>query len=493
MNIRAYHLLRNNKEEGPFTREEIIGKNLKPYDLIWIDGRSAAWSYPGELAEFKLYAPLPVEENQNQNKNIVSASVKAAIAVNNTIADTGKKEKPRYKVYAAWNKIPTNDVPSNKPPMVSESQRAALKNNSTSNDNHLKSLSWKEAWLDWEHEKITTNKDDADDELAENKTAKNNQASTPPLLEKKFEQPLNALKEQYIENVLRQKQQKGKNLFAGNLTRFIVPTLALAVIFSISYWLLHDYGATAKTFIQSHSQQQKITPAINVPANVSTDEKVLTATSEKSNFSNTVVAKNNDRAEERKPVEHLTTTNNQKNISKSKTSDASLKNDVANSSSATKTGQEKNIQDSPEHQKAEITGVNAEQDNQALQQTKANEGNANAINATIITPAIVKKPEVKKTVSDYISTPEYIAMKNGTANIKIQNISDVNLDLVVIDVQYYDASHNYRKGETLYLHNLKAGKNIVIKTPKDDDAFFATTKVSLVSSDTGNVNVIGDN
>jgi hypothetical protein len=99
----------------------------------------------------------------------------------------------------------------------------------------------------------------------------------------------------------------------------------------------------------------------------------------------------------------------------------------------------------------------------------------------------------RKTVSDYVTTPEYITVKNGTANIKIQNVSDVNLDLVVIDVQYYDAAHNYRKGETMYLHNLKAGKNIVIKTPKDNDAYFATSKVSLISSDTGNVNVISEN
>jgi len=34
---------------------------LKPYDLIWQEGKSAAWRYPGEVDELKSFAP-PVEE-----------------------------------------------------------------------------------------------------------------------------------------------------------------------------------------------------------------------------------------------------------------------------------------------------------------------------------------------------------------------------------------------------------------------------------------------
>ena len=84
-------------------------------------------------------------------------------------------------------------------------------------------------------------------------------------------------------------------------------------------------------------------------------------------------------------------------------------------------------------------------------------------------------------------------MNNGNGSLKVQNLSDVNLDLVVVDVQYFDASSRFRKGETLYLHNLKAGKNITIKTPKDTSAFYAIAKVSLVSADADNISVIGDN
>jgi hypothetical protein len=57
----SYLLLRNNKESGPFTIDEIKGMSLKSYDLLWVVGKSAAWRYPGEIAEIKSFAP-PVPE-----------------------------------------------------------------------------------------------------------------------------------------------------------------------------------------------------------------------------------------------------------------------------------------------------------------------------------------------------------------------------------------------------------------------------------------------
>ncbi|MBV9962372.1 MAG: hypothetical protein JO072_09005, partial [Parafilimonas sp.] len=95
--------------------------------------------------------------------------------------------------------------------------------------------------------------------------------------------------------------------------------------------------------------------------------------------------------------------------------------------------------------------------------------------------------------ANYVNVPEYVEMTNGSADLKIQNVSGVDLDLVVVDVQYFDASGRFHKGETLYLHNLKSGKNIIVKTPKDINAQHATAKVSLVSSDANNLYVVGDN
>ena len=57
-----YLLLRNNKESGPYSLDELLELGLKPYDLIWIQGKSAAWRYPSEVEEFKAIAPAVEEQ-----------------------------------------------------------------------------------------------------------------------------------------------------------------------------------------------------------------------------------------------------------------------------------------------------------------------------------------------------------------------------------------------------------------------------------------------
>jgi hypothetical protein len=58
----SYLLLRNNKESGPYTMDEIEGMSLKAFDLVWVVGKSAAWRYPGEIPEFRSFAPAVPEQ-----------------------------------------------------------------------------------------------------------------------------------------------------------------------------------------------------------------------------------------------------------------------------------------------------------------------------------------------------------------------------------------------------------------------------------------------
>jgi hypothetical protein len=58
----SYLLLRNNKESGPFSFDDLLKNGLKPYDLVWVQGKSAAWRYPSEIEELKPYAPAIEEQ-----------------------------------------------------------------------------------------------------------------------------------------------------------------------------------------------------------------------------------------------------------------------------------------------------------------------------------------------------------------------------------------------------------------------------------------------
>lgn len=46
---RVYLLLRNNQQTGPFTIGELLQQQLRPSDMIWIEGKSNAWTYLSEL------------------------------------------------------------------------------------------------------------------------------------------------------------------------------------------------------------------------------------------------------------------------------------------------------------------------------------------------------------------------------------------------------------------------------------------------------------
>ena len=60
--MNTYLLLRNNQESGPHTLNELLQLGLKPYDLVWVEGKSAAWRYPSELPELKAHAPVVEEQ-----------------------------------------------------------------------------------------------------------------------------------------------------------------------------------------------------------------------------------------------------------------------------------------------------------------------------------------------------------------------------------------------------------------------------------------------
>jgi hypothetical protein len=57
-----YLLLRDNKQSGPCTFDELKDKGLKAYDLVWVEGKSAAWRYPCEIQELSAFAPRVEEQ-----------------------------------------------------------------------------------------------------------------------------------------------------------------------------------------------------------------------------------------------------------------------------------------------------------------------------------------------------------------------------------------------------------------------------------------------
>ncbi len=57
-----YLLLRDNKQSGPYSLDDLKTKGLKAYDLVWVEGKSAAWRYPSEVGELSAFAPVVEEQ-----------------------------------------------------------------------------------------------------------------------------------------------------------------------------------------------------------------------------------------------------------------------------------------------------------------------------------------------------------------------------------------------------------------------------------------------
>jgi hypothetical protein len=535
MTSRIYRLLRNNKEQGPFTSEELIQKGLKPYDLVWVDGKSAAWRYPGEMQEFKVHVPLPEEQLLDQ---FYKKAVQAAVAVNdNTVQAV--KSKPRYKVSAAWSKIQTITTPVYGGVMVADQQKtSSSKIVEPQTKQALHSLSWEDAWLDWEKEKkaaTSTLKPVIAQQVAsqQNKTI-NETILAAPVLETKYSEPLDSIKERYIENILQKKKSKGFSF--GKASEFVLPSIALLVIFSIGYWLLHNNNKTAsaltsapvKTTQAPAKNSPEVTTNLNTQATSPSDNSAGTEIMNQSKQQQEDIAISNEplsspQVEERKTKEYVhkakLTSPVSKQIGDSKkinnvTAIDATSHDITSKKEAGNTTSKKEA-DKPVNKQFDPSVINnIPRDNAYNDNSSGNTGDLNASEGRPVRrrtngdeiknqstvknqssnnqPTVSKRPNVKANVK-YVKVPEYVAMNNGNGSVRIENVSDVDLDLVVVDVQYYDASSRFRKGETLYLHNLRAGKTIVVKTPRDINSTYATSKVSLVSSDAKRLYIIGDN
>lgn len=60
--MNKYLLLRDNKQSGPYSVDELAKHGIKAYDLVWLEGKSAAWRYPSEIEELKPFAPVIEEQ-----------------------------------------------------------------------------------------------------------------------------------------------------------------------------------------------------------------------------------------------------------------------------------------------------------------------------------------------------------------------------------------------------------------------------------------------
>lgn len=107
--MNKYLLLRDNKQTGPYTVPELIEKGIKPYDLVWLDGKSVAWRYPSEIEELKAYSPAVEEQPFDRFYKRPEPTVKTA-------SITATTQQPSVEHSAYIPKVSVETTEENLPP-----------------------------------------------------------------------------------------------------------------------------------------------------------------------------------------------------------------------------------------------------------------------------------------------------------------------------------------------------------------------------------------
>jgi hypothetical protein len=178
----SYLLLRDNKQKGPYSTADLISLGLKPYDLVWIEGKSAAWRYPSEIEELKPYAPMVEEQpydrffkkkDTQENNNIFQTQKKQEENASVSVTSFEKDNSQENKIYVS---LPGSTSRKNQP---EEKPSRPVKN--------IKPLR---------------------EEVREEISKEDNQETEKVVrLEKRFSQPLDEIKDLYVQTLVDRKKK----------------------------------------------------------------------------------------------------------------------------------------------------------------------------------------------------------------------------------------------------------------------------------------------
>ena len=474
-----YRLLRSNRETGPFTALQLKEMGLKPYDLLWTEGRGAAWQYASEIPELKDFAPLVEEQPFDRfykRQEALHTAQQPTVAV--------KKTKPRFRIsngqlimIEAGNMeiantgaiIETAGARSIKEPIAVKEKTAVPE--------------WDGIHTQWQ---------------PQTKVIK---AKEPVEVETKYSESLDDLKKRYAEKVLNEKVEKPSLLFSASVKQNIMAAVALIVL-SVGGYI--GYTLKQKDAIKTDGK-----PLVE-KADVTGDNTLSSQPSETDNTAantagNTPPAEeNSNRNKSNAPVKTASIEAGKITAAatfKKDNTTALLQNTPKKEIAATvKTPLSTNPKtvDKTTLKKEIVTTGNTVISKPLPQQPANNTIAKNTTAGSSVSAPTETKPVIKqnapKQIGDYLSVKKLGGSGSSIQNVRllVNNITDIPIDLAVIDIQYYDAKGKFQKGETMYVKNIDGGNNVEVHVPDSDKSSSIKYKVSLVSSEKKTLYIVAD-
>ena len=466
----SYLLLRDNKESGPLSLDQLVSLGLKPYDLIWIEGRSAAWRYPSEIPELKNYAPVveeqpydrffkkpketdSLEEIFTEKINIEKEkkSFKEEQEKKEKLAEPVKKIQPksepeiyrnyqpkeefqsksRGQVFVSMPKVPKRAEPRIETKNEKEQQQASYSNYQ---EPQKKSASYS-------NYPVYSNPD------------------PEPILEKKYSQSFDEIKEMYVNTLVQRKNRNRRKEIAKKILRPVVYSMIL-----IASGVVIGYFILSKKFSLEAGQRL----SVNVPAQNQKSESKKPVFQPENNAASLLHDKENQHP----------------NALASTTQKSQVKNQVPKTDPNTQLATNDPLnQTSPVLEKKDV-----EIDPQTGERSKVVR-DSESINTS--TDPKDDKPngstddgkDLRKLVS--INANDYLrGVFGGIRNLEltIHNRSKTSLDAVTVQVQYLKNTNQPIKTETITFKNVNANSVATVRVPDSQRGMKVSYKITNIDS-----------
>jgi len=432
---KPYSLLRNNKQSGPYSLEELLLLNLKPFDLVWVEGKSGGWSYPTEIDALKQHVE---EAPEKEEKKVVAEKKDDFVATEKKITSTHPISSADEPVRAKK----TASAPPKKANYIYIKLPAGIKVSETSNAPMTS--------VEESPEEKLERKAQALREKIQAFTESKNQPKIDNELDTKYARSLDDIKEEYTSWLHNQKQKK----------KFISKK-SLLVISCIAFLFFGGY------FILIQFQNKKITP-----------EAIMSA--QKIKVSPPIFEKTNKMKIVSKPKEtnKKTLPQSSQKIKVSKSSSLPSKNYTPTNSPDKIDSYIDSLKVAGETQQSKdaiIYELTASQPDGSRQKTmrEANKSTAeNSKNETTATP-----------FAELIKLSE--STSSGTPHLSLYNNSNKHINFVAIDVFYYKANKKLLQKKTLYFNNISPLSSSKLFVPRDKKAASMSYQMGLISTEGG--------
>jgi hypothetical protein len=451
-----YLLLRDNKQQGPLSLEHLIQLGLKPYDLVWVEGRSAAWRYPSEIDTLKPYSKAVEEQpydrffkkKQNvQNETSVVVTQDGVLKQPEVINYVKAAEEPARKEGGkAVREIVFPDE-IEKQPVTIEAK-------------HEKYIPKKTVFVTMPVHEMPVKKEEPVFKIQSSHVTAAPENSLD--METKYSQPLDEIKEMYVKKLQDRKQQSAQRKYILQSLKKAAAFLGIVAIgVLIGYTIRPKANQNAQAAFQPLPQKTEQQGELN-SAQQNESANLNTVTTQETNSPQL----NNDMPVNEPVIQ-------QKPVTDKKTILADKKN---NSAQEKKTIDEKNepiLTQTP--QGTEIDPVTGER----IKKTRSEEISSGENKESNSVP----QRNIESLVSVKSNKYNKVAF-GGIRNLQltVTNDSKYALDNVMVELQYLKPSEQPLKTENIYFKSVAPNGSLTIRVPDTNRGINVVFRIIKVES-----------